>query len=210
MNNFDITSFNPTVVTNFLPQEYINKLTKDFEDKVQDNIKNNRDKYYDFNKNEKMGMVLLEIAPITNGDIFEHIYKKTEEVLGTKIEINSSLKYHRYTAESGNDMPAVGPHVDQIHEQHFLAFSLPINNTSKKIWPIYIDKTRYNLEDNTAIFFNATNTLHWRPIRRFTGEDFYDVLVFRFFERDNPVKIPTDLKDSLEKQRIHIMNNYYH
>jgi len=210
MNNFDIASFAPTVVDNFLPKEYVEQIVKEFEDKINDNIKNNKNKYYDFNKNEKMGMFLLEIPPITHGDIFEHIYKKTEEILGTKIQITSSLKYHRYTAESGNDNPKVGPHVDQINEQHFLAFSLPINNANKKIWPIYIDKTKYKLEDNTAIFFNATNTLHWRPHRRFSGDDFYDVLVFRFFEKDKPVSIPSNLKESLEKQRVDIIDNYYY
>jgi hypothetical protein len=79
MNNFDIASFAPTVVDNFLPKEYVEQIVKEFEDKINDNIKNNKNKYYDFNKNEKMGMFLLEIPPITHGDIFEHIYKKQKK-----------------------------------------------------------------------------------------------------------------------------------
>jgi hypothetical protein len=52
--------------------------------------------------------------------------------------------------------------------------------------------------------------LHWRPHRRFSGDDFYDVLVFRFFEKDKPVSIPSNLKESLEKQRVDIIDNYYY
>jgi len=210
MNNFDITSFDPVVINNFFTEEYLNQIVKVFQDKIDDNIKNGKEKYYDFNKNEKMGMFVLEIPPITNGDLFQYMYEKIEKMLGTKIKITSSLKYHRYTSETGTPYPNVKPHVDIIYNQHLIAFSLPINNTNKKIWPMYVDRTKYSLEDNTALFFNATNTLHWRPSRRFLEEDFYDVLVFRFFEEDNVVPMSVELSEKLEQKRKDIMENYYY
>lgn len=210
MSNFNILDFKPTTINNFFTEKHLNQIIQIFENKIDNNIKNNKEKYYDFNKNEKMGMFVLEIPHINNENIFEYMYEKIEKMLGTKIKITSSLKYHRYTLETGMQCPNVKPHVDIINNQHFLAFSLSINNKNKKIWPMYIDKTKYNLEDNTALFFNATNTLHWRPNRKFLEKDFYDVLVFRFFEEGNAVPIPFELNKKLEEQRKNIMINYYY
>jgi hypothetical protein len=67
-------------------------------------------------------------------------------------------------------------------------------------------------EENSATLndFNATNTLHWRPSRKFSGEDYFDVLVFRFYDNASPVLLPEDLQKTLEEQRIDLFLNSYH
>jgi hypothetical protein len=212
MNNFDIENFEPIVVKNFLSEEHIKNIIDEFYGKINNNITNKKKKYFDFQINEKMGMFMHEVQAKNNPELFEYIEKRLKEVFGIELSQPScSLQYLKYTAETGFE-PNVRPHVDRVDKEqpHMIAFSLSINNANSEPWSMYINKTKYDLEDHDALFFNATNTLHWRPSRKFSGEDYFDVLVFRFCDNASPVILPEDLQKTLEEQRIDLfLNSYY-
>lgn len=211
MNNFDITSFQPVVVEKFLSVEHIKNIIDDFQNKINNNAKNNKNKYADFEINEKMGMFMYEVDIKNNTELFEYLRTRFKEVFDIDLPESCGLQYLRYSAETGFE-PNVRPHVDKNYteEVHMIAFSLAINNDNKEPWSMYIDKIKYDLRDHDALFFNATNTLHWRPSRKFSGEDYFDVLVFRFYDHKAKVIMPEELKQKLEEQRIDLFLNYYY
>ena len=211
MNNFDITSFQPVVVKKFLSAEHIKNIIDDFQNKINNNAKNNKNKYADFEINEKMGMFMYEVDIKNNTELFEHLRTRFKEVFDIDLPESCGLQYLRYSAETGFE-PNVRPHVDKNYteEVHMIAFSLAINNDNKEPWSMYIDKIKYDLRDHDALFFNATNTLHWRPSRKFSGEDYFDVLVFRFYDHKAKVMMPEELQQKLEEQRIDLFLNYYY
>lgn len=212
MNNFDMENFESIVVKNFLSEEHIKNIIDDFQNKIDNNVKNNKNKYADFKINEKMGMFMYEVEAKNNPELFKYIEIRLKEVFGIELlQPSCSLQYLKYSAETGFE-PNVRPHVDRVEKEqpHMIAFSLAINNANKEPWSMYINKTKYDLEDHDALFFNATNTLHWRPSRKFSGEDYFDVLVFRFYDNASPVLLPEDLQQKLEEQRIDLFLNHYY
>lgn len=212
MNNFDIKNFEPVVVNNFLSEEHIKNIIEEFYNKIKDNLKNNKNKYSDFKINEKMGMFMHEVEAKNNPELFKYMEIRLKEVFGIELSQPSySLQYLRYSPETGFE-PHVRPHVDRVDKEqpHMIAFSLSINNANSEPWSMYINKTKFDLKDHDALFFNATNDLHWRPSRKFSGEDYFDVLVFRFYDNASPVLLPENLQKRLEEQRIDLfLNSYY-
>jgi len=211
MNNFDMENFESIVVKNFLSEEHIKNIINDFQNKIDNNVKNNKNKYADFKINEKMGMFMYEVEAKNNPELFEHIGTRLKEVFGIELPSSCGLQYLRYSKETGFE-PNVRPHVDRVEKEqpHMIAFSLAINNANKEPWSMYINKTKYDLKDHDALFFNATNTLHWRPSRKFSEEDYFDVLVFRFYDYQSKIILPEELQKKLEEERIDLFVNYYY
>jgi hypothetical protein len=211
MSNLNIESFQSTVIKNFLSEEHIKSIIDNFYNKMNNNLKNNKNKYSDFKINEKMGMFMYEIDRLDNLELFEYIGTRLKETLGFELTTSCSLQYLRYSLETGFE-PHVRPHVDRVEKKqpHMIAFSLAINNANKEPWSMYVNTTQYDLEDNDALFFNATSTLHWRPSRKFSGEDYFDVLVFRFYDHENEIILSEELQKKLEEQRIDLFLNHYY
>ena len=154
---------------------------------------------------------MYEIDRLDNLELFEYIGTRLKETLGFELTSSCSLQYLRYSLETGFE-PHVRPHVDRVEKKqpHMIAFSLAINNANKEPWSMYVNTTKYDLEDNDALFFNATSTLHGRPSRKFSGEDYFDVLVFRFYDHENQVILSEELQKKLEEQRIDLFLNHYY
>jgi hypothetical protein len=211
MSNLNIESFQSTVIKNFLSEEHIKNIIDNFYNKMNNNLKNNKNKYSDFKINEKMGMFMYEIDRLDNLELFEYIGTRLKETLGFELTSSCSLQYLRYSLETGFE-PNVRPHVDRVEKKqpHMIAFSLAINNENNEPWSMYVNTTKYDLEDHDALFFNATNTLHWRPSRKFSGEDYFDVLVFRFYDHENQIILTEELQKKLEEQRIDLFLNHYY
>lgn len=212
MDKFNIESFEPIVVVDFLTEYHIKKIIEEFQNKIDNNTRQGKNKYEDFKINEKMGMFMHEVEAKNNPELFEYIGKKLKDVFGIELSQPScSLQYLRYSAETGFE-PNVRPHVDRVKKEqpHMIAFSLSINNENSEPWSMYINKNKYDLKDHEALFFNATNNLHWRPSRKFNNEDHFDVLVFRFYDDKTPILLPEELQEKLEEQRIDLFVNYYY
>lgn len=203
MNNINIESFEPIVIKDFLPNEYIDRLVEDFESQINNN------KYSNFKINEHMGMFMHEVDFKKHPELFNYLKIKIKKIFNMDLKDSSGLQYLRYSKETGFE-PNLRPHVDKVYKDqpHMISFSLSINNN--KSWPIYINKIKYDLKDNDALFFNVTNSLHWRPKMEFIDKDFFDVLVFRFYDYENPIFLPEDLQQRLERERVNLFLNYYY
>jgi hypothetical protein len=209
MNAIDILSFKPLLVDNFFTEEHINHITEFIDGQINHNINNKKEMYSDFEKNEKLGCFTYSFKKEEIKTTRDYVSEQIKKILNFDVHSNSiDLKYQRYTPKTGNYSPELKPHVDRIDETHYMSFSLPINN--KEIWPIYLDREKYDIKNNQALFFNVSNTIHWRPKKEFLEDQHYDVLILRFHDRDNRLFVETDLLKKLEDKRVSILNNFYY
>jgi hypothetical protein len=209
MNKFDILSFKPILIDNFFTEEHINHITEFINSQINKNINNKKEMYSDFEKNEKLGCFTYSFKKDEIIATRDYVSEQIKKILNFDIHSNSiDLKYQRYTPKTGNYSPELKPHVDRIDQTHYMSFSLPINN--KEVWPIYLDRKKYVIKNNQALFFNVSNTIHWRPKKEFLEDQYYDVLILRFYDRDNRILVEPDLLDKLENKRISILSNSYY
>lgn len=179
MSDFNILSFKPVTIKNFLSENNINKINNIINNKINNNINNNDFIYASFPINEYMGCFTYgqeKEESLSLIEVNQDIVKKIENDLNINVE-NLDLIWHRYSKKTGVD-PSVGVHSDSSHEYHVLSFTVPINNNF--IWDFYIEGKKYSLDNNEAVLFCVTEDLHWRSIRKFKDEETYDVIIGRF------------------------------
>jgi hypothetical protein len=208
MSNFNIVSFKPKIVNDFFTDEEIKKISLIIKNKINKNLINNKEKYYGFEKNDWLGCFNYWIKNNEYPELFDSISAKIKKILKIDIDFGSNLVWQRYTAETGVLNPNVRPHSDHIDNGYWLCFTVPINN--KNNWSIFVNNKHYDLKNNECLFFNVTNNIHWRPSKIFKDKEFYDVLIFRFFEKNNKSLISSDLIEQIEKQRMFIQEKYYY
>lgn len=90
--------------------------------------------------------------------------------------------YAEYSNKYG--VPQLPAHFD--HDTNDMVFDYQLEaNTS---WDLGVDLKNYELEDNSALIFNANKHIHWRPEKTFKDGEYVRMLFIRFF---NPVS-PSD------------------
>ena len=209
MNTFDIVSFKPLLVNNFFTEQHINHITEFIDSQISKNIKNGKDEYFGFESNYELGCFTYTFSKESIKPTREYVTQEIKRILGVDIHPKFiDLKYQRYTSKTGNSSPELRPHVDKIDDKHYMSFSLPINN--KENWPVYLDKEKYDIQNNQALFFNVSNTIHWRPKKEFREEEYYDVLILRFYDSGNPIFIDPDLAKQIEIKAKSFRTYLYH
>lgn len=116
--------------------------------------------------------------------------------------INIGGYFGRYSKESGFT-PMLEPHIDEakIGEQYRMALTSKLKSSLD--WDILVEKEKYRLEENSALFFSANLKIHCRPKEiNFSKEDYYDILVLHFdFKDADPC--PIDQEYLNKKASIH-------
>lgn len=208
MSTFDIVSFKPLLIDNFFTEQHINHITEFINSQIDKNIKNYKDEYFGFENNKKLGCFTYTFTKEDIKTTRDYVSQEIKRILGIDIHPGFiDLKYQRYTSKTGNSSPELGPHVDKIDDKHYMSFSLPINN--KEIWPLYLDIKKYNIQNNQALFFNVSNTIHWRPKKIFLENEHYDVLILRFYEPGNHIFIDTDFAEKIETKARSIITHAF-
>lgn len=99
--------------------------------------------------------------------------------------------YAEYSTKSGGN-PMLNPHFDVSDVSTvFLDYQLDSNT----IWPIAVEQDVFELENNGALLFESVGSIHYRPIKNFSDEEFVKMLFFRFSTSKNlPGKTKEDYK----------------
>lgn len=99
--------------------------------------------------------------------------------------------YAEYSTKSGGN-PMLNPHFDVSDVSTvFLDYQLDSNT----IWPIAVEQDVFELENNSALLFESVGSIHYRPIKNFSDEEFVKMLFFRFSTSKNlPGKTKEDYK----------------
>lgn len=99
--------------------------------------------------------------------------------------------YAEYSTKSGGN-PMLNPHFDVSDVSTVL---LDYQLDSNTIWPIAVEQDVFELENNGALLFESVGSIHYRPIKNFSDEEFVKMLFFRFSTSKNlPGKTKEDYK----------------
>lgn len=78
--------------------------------------------------------------------------------------------------------PNLPVHYDHDSNDLIINFQLSSNTN----WGVGVDLNIYELEDNSALIFNANKYTHWRPHKTFQDNEFVKMIFFRFMNEKNP------------------------
>ena len=137
------------------------------------------------------------------GRVTKHITKPSNNFLWKLIQTTNStfnkelvlgpITYTRYSAKFGK--PNLPPHIDRDKVEVIVDYQYKSNTN----WPLGLNKTIYEMEDNSALMFNPNKNIHWRPIKDFDSEEFVEMIFFRFFEIENG-QVVSDYTDVLPRE----------
>lgn len=124
-----------------------------------------------------LGRVVLNVD-INDTKIYDKVVEVAEKITGHRMSISHCV-YSEYSSKHGN--PDLPPHFDFDENNLFIGYQLKSNTD----WPVGVNLDLYNLEDNSAIAFNANTNIHWRPWKKFSQGEYVRVIFFRlhFVER---------------------------
>jgi hypothetical protein len=149
-----------------------------------------RYKHFFINNN---GMHILYLNTNNNAEYLSDkssmslLLEKLQEQISIFLEkevINVSGYFGRYSKDSGFT-PFLVPHVDEakIGEQYRMSLTSKLKCSIE--WDNLVEKERYKLEENSALFFSSNLKIHCRPKEiNFNKEDYYDILVLHFDFKD--------------------------
>jgi hypothetical protein len=137
----------------------------------------NSHKDIDINPDKALGRTLLLYFDLPQ-DTKEKITKICSDLLGIDLTF-THVGYAEYNNLYGN--PNLPPHFDGDNNILVVDYQLE-SNTS---WNLGVDLQSYDLQDNSALIFNANEHIHWRPHKIFKDGEYIKMLFFRFYDAKN-------------------------
>ena len=115
----------------------------------------------------------VQLLMDTPTEIIEKLSLLIKEIAGESyVDMHGGICVE-YSKEYGT--PELPPHFDGDTTDLIVDFQLS-SNTS---WPLGVNLSLYNLEDNSAVVFNPNTNIHWRPIKEFKDGEFVRLMFFR-------------------------------
>jgi hypothetical protein len=109
------------------------------------------------------------------------VYKKllalTKEY-GNMDAIEPRVHFARYTPKTGFP-PMLRPHNDLGVETSALTFSVQLDSTFD--WELCAVDTCMTLKKNQAMLFSGSHQIHWRPVKEFGPDDYFDIMVCQMY-----------------------------
>lgn len=118
------------------------------------------------------------IAPQMPQDMKDKLEALASDFAGVKLTLDHAA-YAEYNGKYGT--PNLPPHFDGDTNDLIINYQLESNTD----WDLGIDLATYNLEDNSALVFNANTTVHWRVHKEFKEGEYVKMLFIRFYEAGN-------------------------
>jgi hypothetical protein len=192
MNTKELLDAKPILKNSFFSEEtHLELIYKIVNDAIIDG-ESQGEKYKHFFVNNN-GMHILRLNTNNSAEyladkslmslLLEQLQEQVSVFLKKEV-INISGYFGRYSKDSGF-APRLEPHVDEakIGEQYRMALTSRLKSSIE--WDILVEKERYKLEENSALFFSANLKIHCRPKEiNFSKEDHYDILVLHFDFKD--------------------------
>jgi hypothetical protein len=105
--------------------------------------------------------------------IFTTIADKASEAVGLPLG-KPEIHFARYTTKTGFN-PGLAPHYDLMLTKPTITVSIQLD--SNVDWELFADEVGKTLKSNQALVFSGSHQLHWRPERKFSDDEFLDILV---------------------------------
>ena len=105
--------------------------------------------------------------------------------------------YNRYTWKTGYP-PVLKPHFDTMIDAGSITLTIILDTTLD--WNIVAEDEEFEVKTNEAFLFSGTHHLHWRPKIEFGPDDYYDIFLCQFLDK-NPVRLDNKYWDEMVKNR---------
>jgi len=157
-------------------------------------------------------MSIVEIKNMFSKEEIEHLHQVINSTVIPKDENgeyvvcknSNGVDNVTYGAEYGT--PNLPPHFDGDTNDLIINFQLS-SNTS---WPLGLDLETYNMEDNSALIFNANTNIHWRPNKVFNDGEYVQMIFFRFYKINNRTDysyVPMNQTDKIFEDVVNLRNS---
>lgn len=105
--------------------------------------------------------------------IYKQIVKVVEEATGIKI-YDPRVHFARYTTKTGYP-PTLLPHNDMGVKNPAITLSIQLDSSFD--WELCAYDTCDTISKNEAMLFSGSHQIHWRPVKEFGQEDYFDIMV---------------------------------
>jgi hypothetical protein len=105
--------------------------------------------------------------------------------------------YNRYTWKTGYP-PVLKPHFDTMIDAGSITLTIILDTTLD--WNIIAEDKEFEVKSNQAFLFSGTHHLHWRPKIEFGPDDYYDIFLCQFLDKD-PVELTEKYWDEMVSNR---------
>lgn len=113
---------------------------------------------------------------------FENIvYNKLIELTkqyGQMDVVEPKVHFARYTPKTGFP-PTLHPHNDLGVTTSAFTFSVQLDSTLD--WELCAKDTCITLKKNQAMLFSGSHQIHWRPLKEFGPDDYFDIMVCQMY-----------------------------
>lgn len=144
--------------------------------------------------NEKLGRHYKYLMANPN---FE---EKIENLIGKIFNMDlktSHVLYVKYSNENG--FPNLPPHLDGDSNELVIDYQLDSNID----WGLGVNLKVYDMENNSALVFNANKNIHWRPKISFNDNDYVKMLFIRLKKKkdqENYNYLPMSITDKIYRE----------
>lgn len=134
-----------------------------------------RSNFYQHEDLGRLNMEIFNVSPQLDANLTNLI----NELTGRTLTMASPLIVE-YSNKYGS--PHLPPHFDGDSNEVIIDYQLSSNTR----WPIGLNISAHDLEDNSALIFNPNTNVHWRPHKTFNDGEYVRMMFFRFFDEKSP------------------------
>lgn len=119
-------------------------------------------------------------------EISEEIVTKLTKLVNTLTDRTLTMRNYQLSVVTYSNRygtPNLRPHFDRDNNELIIDYQLGSNTR----WPLGVNTSVYDLEDNSALIFSPNTNVHWRPHKTFKDGEYVSMIFFRFFDEKSPV-----------------------
>lgn len=109
--------------------------------------------------------------------VYDKLVQLTKEY-GSVDVIEPRVHFARYTPKTGFP-PMLRPHNDLGVETSALTLSVQLDTSFD--WELCAMDTCITLKKNQAMLFSGSHQIHWRPLKEFGPDDYFDIMVCQMY-----------------------------
>lgn len=138
-------------------------------------------------------------------EVASKIIKLCEEISGEsglEIAEYQFSTYEKIKEESGEIRnPMLFPHYDSVFPEPRFTFDYQIGGNTT--WPLVVEGTVFELQNNQALTFSGTHQIHWRVKKDFQDEERIDMIFFHLRKKG------ADKKDASVNETMDVLQEKF-
>lgn len=147
------------------------------------------------------GLGTLNISLLNQEETIKYIEKLASEAVGEELKV---LEFGgtRYSPQFGW-YTKLGPHYDARPVQMFV-FDYHVQSTED--WAVFVENERFDFNNNSALLFSGTGSVHWREQKKLKDNTNVD-LIFFWLQHKEPRDVSETHRNIMKERTSYFLNN---